>query len=105
MSRHIIPKEKQAGYIKGFVTSQSTTTDRSSIKVEQQFQWHTLVEDQYKRLRLRNYGVCAVSGKYFGELIPYFIFGLDEESICADHHSNVKIIGSVNKNNHEIFSG
>ena len=35
--------------------------------------------------------------------MPYFIFGLDEESICADHHSNVKIIGSKNKNKHELF--
>ena len=66
MSRHIVPKAKQAYYIKGFVTPQSTTTHRSDIKVEQQFGWHTLVEDQYKRLRLRNYGVCPVSSKYFG---------------------------------------
>ena len=32
----------------------------------------------------------------------YFIFGLDEESICSDHHGNVKIIGSTKKN-HELF--
>ena len=49
VSRHIIPKEKQADYIKGFVTPQSTTTDRSAITAEQQFWWHTLMEDQYKR--------------------------------------------------------
>ena len=34
VSRHIFPKEKQAGYIKGFVTPKSTTTDRSGIKLE-----------------------------------------------------------------------
>ena len=33
--------------------------------------------------------------------MPYFIFGFDEESICADHHGNVNIIGSENKKKHE----
>ena len=37
VSRHIILKEKQAEYIKGFVTPQHTATDRSSMTVEQQF--------------------------------------------------------------------
>ena len=37
VSRHIILKEKQADYIKGFVTPQHTATDRSSMTVEQQF--------------------------------------------------------------------
>ena len=35
--------------------------------------------------------------------MPYFIFGLDEESVCADHQGNVKIIGSENKKKHEMF--
>ena len=62
------------------------------------------MEEQYKILRLNNYGVCPVSEKYFGELMPYFIFGLDEESICADCHGNVKIIGSENKKKYKTFS-
>ena len=45
VSCHITPKEKKAGYIKGFVTPKYKTTDRSSIKLEQQFWWHNLVED------------------------------------------------------------
>ena len=61
------------------------------------------MEEQYKILRLNNYRVCPVSGKSFGELMPYFIFGLDEESICAEHHSNVKIIGSAKENKHDFF--
>ena len=101
VSHHIIPETKQAGYIKGFVTPQSTTTDRSAITVEQQSRWHTLVEDQCNILILHHDGVCPVSGKYFGELMPYFIFGLYEESICDDHHSNINIIGSANKKKHE----
>ena len=70
VSRHIIPNEKHSGYIKVFVTTQSTTTDRSAITVDQQFQCHNLVEDQYKILKLRNDGVCPVSGKYFGKIMP-----------------------------------
>ena len=62
------------------------------------------MEEQYKILRLNNDGVCTDSEKSFGELMPYFIFGLDEESICANHHGNVKIIGSENKKKHETFS-
>ena len=61
------------------------------------------MEEQYKKLRLNNDGVCPVSGKYFGEFMPYFIFGLDEESVCADHQGNVKIIGSANKKKHDFF--
>ena len=33
--------------------------------------------------------------------MPLFIFGLDEESICADHFGNIKIVGSANKKKHE----
>ena len=44
VSRHIIPKSKQAGYIKGFATPQSTAIDRSDITLEQQFWWNTLAE-------------------------------------------------------------
>ena len=44
VSRHIIPKSKEAGYIKVFLRPQSTTIYRSDITVEQQFWWHTLVE-------------------------------------------------------------
>ena len=36
-ARHIIPKSEQVGYIKGFVTPQYITTDRSAITVEKQF--------------------------------------------------------------------
>ena len=35
--------------------------------------------------------------------MPYFIFVLDKEYICAKHHGNVKIIGYANKNKHELF--
>ena len=35
--------------------------------------------------------------------MPYLIFGLDEESNCAEHHGNVKIIGSENKNKYDLF--
>ena len=52
------------------------------------------MKEQYKILRLNNDGVCPAFGNLIGELMPYFIFGLDEEFICADHHVNVKIIGS-----------
>ena len=94
---HIIPKAKQEGYIKGFVTHQSTTTDRYDITVKQNIWWHTLAEEQYKRLRLNNDGGLPVYGKSFGEIMPYFIFGFDEESICVNHHGNVKINGSEKK--------
>ena len=103
VSCHITPKAKLAGYIKGFVTPQPTTTDRYTITVEHQFRWNILVEEQYKILGLNNDGVCLVSGKYFGEIMQYFIFGLDNESICADHHCNVNIIGSTNKKKHAFF--
>ena len=55
------------------------------------------MEEPYKILILNNDGICPVSGEYFGEFVPYFIFGLYEESIFANHHGNVKIIGSEKK--------
>jgi len=93
VSRHIIPKSINKGYIKRFVKAQPTTSDRTAITMEQQFRWHTLVEEQYNELRVRNQGVCKRTKKSFGELMPHFIWGLDEECICADHYGNVKIIG------------
>ena len=59
------------------------------------------MEEQYNILGLNNDGLCPVSEKYFGKFMPYFIFGLYEESSFADHHGNVKIIGSANKKKHE----
>ena len=60
------------------------------------------MEKQYKKLIINNDGVCPLSREYFGELMPYLIFGLYEESICADHHGNVKIIGYTNKKKHNF---
>ena len=104
VSRHIIPKSIKNNYIKGFVTPQSTTTDRSTTTVQQQFRWHILVNEQFKQLRLKNTGLCNLSNITFGEVMAHFVWGLDEESICADHNGNVKIIGSAGKGKHEKFS-
>ena len=59
------------------------------------------MEEQYNILGLNNDGLCPVSERNFGKFMPYFIFGLYEESSFADHHGNVKIIGSANKKKHE----
>lgn len=62
ITRNSIPKSIERGYIKGFVTPQATTSDGSAITIEQQFRCHIFVEEQFKQLRLRNSGVCSVSG-------------------------------------------
>ena len=59
---------------------------------------------QFKQLRLKNTELCNLSNKTFGEVMAYFVWGLDEESICADHNGNVKIIGSAGKRKHKKIS-
>ena len=103
VTRNIIPKSIERGYIKGFVTPQATTSTRSAITVEKQFRLHTLVEEKIKQLKLRNKGVCSVSGKNFGELMPYFIYGLDEECIYVNYFDKCKMLESGDKENHETI--
>ena len=102
LSRQVIPKNAEKGLIKGnLVKAQPTTTDRTAITVSQQYRWHRLVDSVYKDLWERNTGVCPVTSRSFGELMPHFLIGLDESSICADHAGNLKIIGAANKKKHE----
>ena len=101
VSRHIITKSIKKGRTKGVLTPQSTASGSSAITVEQQFRWHTLVNKQFKRLRLKNTGICNLSHKTFGVVMAHFLWGLDEESTCADHNGDVKITGSAGKMKYE----
>ena len=87
---HIIPKSMEKGCTKGFATPQYNTTDRSAITVEEQFCWNTLINEQFKQMRLKNTGLCNLSNKTFGEEMVYFVWDMKEESTCDEHNENVK---------------
>ena len=82
---------------------QATTSDRTNINVAQQYRWHSLVDENYKQMREKNTGVCAVTGKTFREVIPHYVVGLDDMCLMGDAHGSCEIIGSMDKKKHEKF--
>jgi hypothetical protein len=68
---------------KNNVTAQLTTTNRCTITVSKQWDWHTRYETAIGKLCQLNTGVCRVKGKVFGELIQHFIVGGDETCMCT----------------------
>ena len=107
-SRHLTRRVLAAGSDLGIIKKrtqklQATTADRTNINIPQQYRWHTLVESLYAEMRVKNTGVCRVTGKTFGELIPHFIVGLDEMCLLSDAHGDLRVIGAANKSKHEAM--
>ena len=60
------------------VKIQETTTDRTNITVSYQYRWYLLANSDFEPLRLHNTCTCKVSKKTFGEVMDYFVFGLEK---------------------------
>jgi hypothetical protein len=58
---------------------QATTSNRMNINVAQQYCWHCAVDEVYDLQRTKNTGLCKLSGKSFGEVMPNFIIGLTKD--------------------------
>eukprot|EP00978_Attheya_sp_CCMP212_P031727 scaffold120920_cov35-Attheya_sp.AAC.1 len=82
------------------VTAQATTTKRSAITIPQQYRWFKTYHNALNELRLRNTGLCKLSGKTFGEVIHHFIFGGDESCMMASA-GELSIVGSMDRKKHE----
>ena len=91
-----IPTRTFQKYVLG---SQATSTNRSSITIEQQFRWHKTYDNVLNLLRTRNVGLCRKSNKTFGEVIQHFIIGGDESNFMASHRGDAYDIGTVGKKN------
>ena len=51
-------------------------------------------------LRTMNTGFCKVTGKTFGEVMPYFIVGADESCLMADA-KGMRIVGEARRKKHD----
>jgi hypothetical protein len=80
---------------------QATTSDRTNINVAQQYRWHCAVDEVYDLMRTKNTGLCKLSGKSFGELMPHFIIGLDELCLMSDCHSDLRVFAASDKKKQE----
>ena len=84
----------------GLFIAQASTVKRSAITVEQQYRWHTTVDQAIQFLRENNTGLTP-DGKSFGEVMRYFMFGGDETCFLASN-GEVKIVGDKQKLKHEV---
>ena len=83
------------------VTTQGTTSKRSSTDVNAQWRWMENYRKALDYLRKHNTGVCRKTGKSFGEIIDHFVVGADEACLMTDNHGNFRIIGAADKKKHE----
>ncbi len=52
-------------------------------------------------MRTKNTGLCKLSGKSFGEIMPNFIVGLDEMCLMSDCHGDLRVFAAANKKKQE----
>ena len=83
------------------VTTQGTTSKRSSTDVNAQWRWMENYRKALDFLRKHNTGVCQKTGKSFGEIIDHFVVGANEACLMTDNHGNFRIIGAADKKKHE----
>ena len=55
----------------------------------------------YDLMRTKNTGLCKLSGKSFGGLMPHFIIGLDEMCLMSDCHGNLRVFAASDKKKQE----
>ena len=96
LTNHILRNVDNKGLLKSnLVVAQATTTKRSAITLQQQWRWHTTVDNALDQMREKNQGTCKLTGKTFGELIGYFIIGGDEACFMANAKGDGRVIGSA----------
>ena len=72
-----------------------------NINVAQQYRWHCAVDEVYDLMRTKNTRLCKLLGKSFGELMPYFIIGLDEMCPMSDCHGDLHVFAASDKKKQE----
>ncbi len=80
---------------------QATTSDRANINTTQQYRWHRAVDEVYDFMRTKNIGLCKLSGKLFGEVMPNFIVGLDKMCLMSNCHGNLQVFAAADKKKQE----
>jgi len=100
--RYVLPVNSAALVLKKSTQKvQATTSDRMNINVAQQYRWHRAVDEVYDLMRTKNTRLCKLSGKSFGELMPYFIIVLDEMCLVSDCHGNLRVFAASDKKKQE----
>ena len=96
----IWPRGRKMGLLTGTVRAQAGTEGRTAAAAESlQRHWHETVDDAFERLKQLNQHIDN-----FDELMPHFIFNLDEECVMASGYTN-KVVGSTAKKKHDDNSG
>jgi hypothetical protein len=102
LKKYVLPQNAAIGVLKkGEQQVQATTSNRTNINVAQQYHWHRAVDEVFQYLRVNNTGLCQLSGKTFGEVMPNFIIGLDEMCLMSDAHGNLRVFASADKKKQE----
>ena len=102
LRRHVIPKNWERVILKPkFQKSQAMSAENNSITLGQQFCWYTLVEKTFNNLQDKSTGRCKKTRKTFGEVVPFFVLGLDDMCIMLDSCSDSKVIVLADKKKHE----
>ena len=67
----------------------------------QQHRWNTNFTAALTFLCNHNTGVCLKISLSFGELIDYYIIGIDETCLMTDDYGDLKNCGEIGRKNHE----
>lgn len=106
MQRYVLPLNAAIGVLKkSLQLVQGTTSDRTNINLAQQYRWHRAVNEVYEFLRKNNTGLCRLTGKTFGEVMPDFLLGLDEMCLMSDAHGDLRVVASADKKKQEKQHG
>ncbi len=100
--RYVMPVNSTASVLKKFAQKvQATTSDRMNINVAQQFRWHRAVDEVDDLMRMKNTGLCKLTGKSFGEIMPHFFISLDEMCLMSDCHGDLRVFATSDEKKQE----
>ncbi len=100
--RYVLPVNSKASVLKKSTHKvQATTSNRTNINVAQLYRWHCAVDEVYDLMRTKNTGLCKLSGKSFGEIMPHFIINLDEMCLMSDCHGDLRVFAASEKKKQE----
>jgi hypothetical protein len=94
----IHPRAKKEKLLTGNIVANATTSKRSAITVEQQFRFHTLVNDVDTWIRGQN--IADGTGTLFTDVQDHFQMNMDETN-CVASDGVMKIVGSHDRTKHD----
>jgi hypothetical protein len=99
---YILPVNSQLSVLKKCKQKvQATTSNRTNRNTAQQYCWHCAVDEAYDFMRTKNTGLCKLSGKSFGEVMPNLIVGLDKMCLMSNCHGNLQVFAAADKKKQE----